>query len=72
MPLEDEEVKGEMDLLMCQGSLFGVRIECIHMNNEKNYLMTFDLTFLASSKTLQKKPSCFLIAHSILNGVIFC
>lgn len=47
------------------------RIQCINTNNENNYSMTFDLISLASSGTLQKEPSCSLIAHLILNGVIF-
>lgn len=33
--------------------------------------MTFGLIFLASSGTLQKEPSCSLIAHLVLNGIIF-
>jgi len=42
------------------------------MNNENNYSITFDFSFLASSGTLQKNPSYFLIAHFILYGVMFC
>lgn len=47
------------------------RISCIHMKNEKDYSMTFDSTVSGSSGTSQKKPSCFLTVHLILNLVIF-